>query len=51
MVGEQRHRLRVLQKSSVGEDVGVRKGGDDYVQRLAAIWGLVVSVLHSKGRE
>lgn len=41
-------RLRVLLKSFVGEDIGVRKGGDNDVQRLADVWGPVVGILHPK---
>jgi hypothetical protein len=41
-------RLGILLKSFVGEDIGVRKGGDNDVQRLAAVWRLVVGVLHPK---
>lgn len=50
MVGEESHRLGVLQKPSVSEDIGVGEGGDDNVQRLAAVWGLVVGVLHPGDR-
>lgn len=45
------HSLRVFQKAFVSEDIGVRKGGDNDVQRLAAVWGLMVSVLHPKKRQ
>ena len=42
------YRLGVRLKAFVGEDVGVRKGGDDDVKRLAVVWRLVVCVLHPK---
>jgi hypothetical protein len=51
MVGERRHSLGVLQKPFIGEDIGVRKGGDDDVEWLATVWGLVVGVLHPKERQ
>ena len=48
--GEQRHGLGILLKAFVGEDIGVRKSGDDDVERFAEVRGLVVGVLHPKER-
>ena len=50
-VERERYRPGVRLKPFVGEDVGVRKGGDDDVQRLAAIWWPVGRVLNSKDRQ
>ena len=49
--GEEKYQLGVGLKAFVGEDVGVGKGGDDDVYRLAVVWRLVVCVLHPKERQ
>ena len=50
-VEKERYRLGVRLKPFVGEDVGVRKGCDDDVQRLAAVRRPAVRVLNPKGRQ
>ena len=42
------YRLGVLLKPFVGKDIGIREGGDDDVQRFAAVWRLVLNVLRPK---
>jgi len=46
-VGEEWYRLGARLKGFVGEGVGVRKGGDDDVQRPAVVWRLVVRARQS----
>jgi len=50
-VEKERYRLGVRLKPFVGEDVGVRKGCDNDVQRLAAVWRPGARVLNPKSRQ
>ena len=45
------YQLGVGLKALVGEDIGVGKGGNYDVQRLAVVWRLVVRELHPKERQ